>query len=758
MTDFVAGYIRNIVHNTDDFYILAFEVSESSRVLFTKMIKVKGTIVGLTQLKVDVPIRLTGAWNDDPKWGKQFVIHGWTPWSPDNAGIVKFLHECVPGFIDRALPEAIVKKFGHKTFEVMAEDPDAVFELFDRVLNLPGAPPEEAIQTALDQWNLVKATYELATFLGDHDIGSQHIKAVIEAFGYESLKVVSHNPYRLLSVYGWTFPKVDGVAERLDIPKNDPRRYEGAVFWCLRDAAGEGHLFVRRGDMANMVHDLVHNSGVSPFGGDLSTGLAEAVDRLIKEGIVKIDPMAGVYLLNHWKHERECAERISEFVGPTKLDVDVKEFLENYERTQAITLSDAQRKAVETFVENRVLVLTGLPGTGKTTVIRTIVALLKMANITFTLMAPTGIAAKRLSAVTENPASTIHRLFRYDGRNWGYNRYNKYPIGATVVDEMSMVDQELFYRIVDALTTDTMVLLVGDDAQLPSVGPGNVLRELVRSQGIPHVRLTEIFRQKKTSDIVLNSHKINRGEFLTFEGTSPDSEFRFIPLPDEDKAVELIVQMALKLKGKDANFQVLSPKYDGAVGVNNLNSRLREALNPSKGQREAKFGQLHVREGDRLMIIRNNYRLGVYNGDMGKLMTISDRELGVRVHGAGEGGLDELIHINRGESSSMLRLAYAITVHKSQGSEFDTVIIPVYRTQGRMLLRNLLYTAVTRAKKKVWLIGDLSAVHRAIGNDNIVQRNTAFGRSVSEAIAKRLAGVGSSRGGEDQEPVGGPAP
>lgn len=759
---YIAGYVRSIRHNTDDFYILAFEAKDSQPRLVSKLVKVKGHVIGLQQLRPDVPIRLVGEWVNDPKWGQQLVVHGWAPWAENNLGVVDFLHNCVPGFLDKPFVEALVREFGLKTFDVLSNEPDKVFQLGERVLAPLGEAGEGVVRTALDEWNLVKATYELATFLGDFDIGSHHIKAVVDAFGYDALKIVSHNPYRLLSVSGWNFLKVDGVAERLGIGKNDPRRYEGAVFWCLRDASNDGHLFVRRGDLPSMVYDLIHTSGVDGFGPDLQKGLMEAVDRLVNESVLKVDPKAGVYLLDNWKYERDTAGIISEFVAPVALDVDVPEFIENYQKSRAIDLSDAQREAIVRLVENRVLVLTGGPGTGKTTVIRCIVALLKAANISVTLMAPTGIAAKRLASVTETPASTIHRTLKYDGRQWGYSRYNRFPVGAVIVDEMSMVDMELLYRIVDALTPDTMLVLVGDEDQLPSVGPGNVLRELIRSKVVPHVRLTQIFRQSKTSDIVINSHKINRGESLSFDLSNTDSEFRFVPLADEEKAVELIVQMALKLKQRDANFQVLSAKYDGTVGVNNLNMRMREALNPPKGQSETKIGQLQVREGDRLMVIKNNYKLGVYNGDMGKLASVLSTGLNVRVHGGSEDGTDAIVPFQRNECSSMLRLAYAITVHKSQGSEFDTVILPVFRSQGRMLLRNLLYTAVTRAKKKVWLIGELSAVQKAIANDNIVQRNTAFAQSFNEAVKTRLAGVLAERGnrepGAAEEPSRGVVP
>jgi exodeoxyribonuclease V alpha subunit len=302
------------------------------------------------------------------------------------------------------------------------------------------------------------------------------------------------------------------------------------------------------------------------------------------------------------------------------------------------------------------------------------------------------------------------------------------------VDEVSMVDQELLFRLLSALRPETMVVLVGDDAQLPSVGPGNVLRELIECKAVPSVRLTQIFRQSEKGEIVGNSHRINRGEMITFGDPKDDTEFKFVRMGDEKRILDLIVEMAAKLKGRDANFQVLSPKHDGTVGVTNLNERLRDRLNP-EGPKEWKKGDLHFRLGDRLMVIRNDYQLGVYNGDVGKLVQIYRDSLIVKIHGIGDGGLDMEVEFDAEAAVEKLRLAYAITVHKSQGSEFDTIILPIVRSQGRMLQRNLLYTAITRAKKRVWLLGDELAVQQSIANNKVIRRNTALAKALVDAKA-----------------------
>jgi exodeoxyribonuclease V alpha subunit len=427
-------------------------------------------------------------------------------------------------------------------------------------------------------------------------------------------------------------------------------------------------------------------------------------------------------------------------VVPSDLGVDLESFITEYERANHLVLSEDQRRAVEALSQHRVLVLTGLPGTGKTTTIRALVRFFEAAQQSFALMAPTGIAAKRLAAVAGHQAMTIHRALHYDGDVWGYCGDNRYIVDAVIVDETSMVDQELLYRLLGALRPETMLVLVGDDAQLPSVGPGNVLRELVGCPDIPSVRLTKIFRQSEKGEIVLNSHRIDRGEMPELLDPRGRTEFKFLRMSDEERIVDVIVKIAAILKAGNANFQVLGVKYAGTVGVDNLNSRLRDRLNP-KGPSEWQRGNQHFRLGDRLMVVRNDYQLRVYNGDMGKLIRIGEKHLLVKIHGIGKRDPDTQVSFAYDVAEEKLRLAYAVTVHKSQGSEFDTIILPIVRSQGRMLQRNLLYTAVTRARKQVWLVGEEEAIRRAVANNQVVCRNTALAEALSACV-----GVGVDRG------------
>ena len=718
--------VWSIIHNTDDFYIISAERRESDFHSGRK-ITCKGRLFGIERITPGVPIELFGKWARDSKYGWQFDFNGWAPWAESVVGIDNFLHSCFK-VLDEFQAGVLVDTFGTETFKVLSESPN-------RLSEVPGFD-DDLIQRVTLSWVEALTSSDLSEFLSDHDVTSEQMAALFRTFGVDSKRVISENPYRLLEVEGFTFDKADSVAQANGIEMDDPRRFEGAVLWVLRESSKSGNLCVRRGDLATQLNELLKLTEIYPFDGtNLSEELLKATARLEEREGVCIDPEVGVYLPNLYEYERGSAKYLVRFITPLKLDVDYKGFLETYETIRQIKLSEAQQDAVEKLINNRVLVLTGGPGTGKTTVTRAFVEMFERAGVTYALMAPTGIAAKRMASVTGRPAATIHRTFRYNGETWGYHAFNKYPIGAVIIDECSMVDQELFFRTLDALEEGTILVLVGDDAQLPSVGPGNVLRELVRCPSIPTVRLTQIFRQAQQSEIILNSHRINLGDSIVVGDDS--SDFRFVPILEDTKILELVVKMAQKLKGRDENFQVLSPKHEGTVGVINLNDKLREVLNPpTNGKKEVSIGTLRFREGDRLMVIKNDYELGIYNGDMGKLIAIRSDVFTVRIHGIGDGGIDVQVEIPRKEVIQKLRLAYAITVHKSQGSEFDTVILPMVRNHGRMLQRNLFYTAVTRAKKKVWLLGDRGSIQKAINNDHVIHRNTGFGKAIQELMQK----------------------
>jgi exodeoxyribonuclease V alpha subunit len=723
----VEGRVAAVITRRDSYHILAFDPLDPA----SRNMKAAGHLHGLLQVRPGVPLRLSGDWVEHPKYGRQLAITGWSPWAETSADVSKFLHECIEGFADIDLAQLIANTFGPEAYDILTDQPDKA-----RALAEPGTPRWSALDRAVQGWAVSQSTSGLASLFRDFAINQELVRSAFREFGPNAVDIIAKNPYRLLVIEGFTFTHADRLADRLGVPQNDIRRVEGAVLWLLRSEARNGHLCVRKEVLDLSFLETIPRNIQETFGSPstLTERLLAAVDSLASTQAVIVDPGNRVYLPSLYHYERDSAAKLASLMKPSKIELDLDAFLLEYEKGQRIELSDAQKDAVRQLVEHRVLVLTGLPGTGKTTVVKAFVRLFQAASMSYLLMAPTGIAAKRLGAVVGTDASTIHRALKCDGRVWHHNNLSRYTVDAVIIDEMSMVDQELFFRALDALHPGTMLVLVGDDAQLPSVGPGNVLRELVSCPHISHVRLTQIFRQTERSEIVVASHKIQRGSSPLTLDQKPTSEFYFKFVTDEEAIAAGIVEIAAKLKDRDANFQVLSPKYDGKVGVDRLNELLRERLNPDRGQREWLDGKLHIRVGDRLIILQNDYQLNIYNGDMCKLVGVDRDTLSVRIHGINADQIETLVNIPKKNAPDLLKLAYCVTVHKSQGSEFDTVIMPIVRSQGIMLQRNLFYTAVTRARSKVWLIGDPQAVQSAVENDRVLQRNTVFGRAVSKAF------------------------
>lgn len=722
----ISGYVYSVAFSKDGFFIFDLDVHKVEDSDFNdKATAVKGLLPGLIQLRYNVPLRLIGKWVNHKKFGRQFKVMTWEPWARYPSDIEVFLRLCVEGFTDPTVSKRLTEKYGLETYNVLTNKAGEVLAETFEGLTL------ESIRGAVEGWQRMLSARDLSNLLNDSFTPTDQ-QMIMAKFGLDASPIIRSNPYRLMEIRGFSFEKVDALATvAMGIPLNDTRRICGSILWALQEASLDGHLFLRRGDIPERLRKI----------GEVSyERCVEAVDQLVSQKSVIVDPEVGVYLPTFYQYEREAARLLAKMHMPSGLDVDPAKFLHEYEQTYGIELSELQRKAVEILIQQRILVLTGLPGTGKTMVIRTFVNLFEKNGLSYTLMAPTGIAAKRLSAMTSRPAGTIHRLLKYNGAEWEYGSGRKlYPTNAVIVDECSMVDQELFYRLLSALSHDTIIVLVGDSAQLPSVGPGSVIRELMSCQALPSVKLTQIFRQSTKGAIVQNSHKINQGEMPFLEDPKTATEFKFVRCSDEEKIVQFIVEMAARLKAKDANFQVLSPKYDGVVGVNNLNDLLRERLNPLTSQTEWKSGSLLFREGDRLMVVKNDYEKGVYNGDVGKFLRLTQEDcLLVRIYGA-EGCEEGVVEFTESEALEKLRLAYAVTVHKSQGNEFDTILMPIVKTQGRMLQRNLLYTAVTRARKRVWLVGEESAILTAVKNDRVITRNTVL----ADTISAQLSGVGA---------------
>lgn len=734
MSDSIEGRVYSVLFNQDDYYILNLDRGG-------KPIKAKGSLFGLKQIRYNTPIKLVGKWTVHQQYGREFSFHSWEPWASTAKDVTEFLSVCIEGCSDLRAVDALVSRYGVDLLDMLTQEPATVLDTA-----LDGIPKEVVGLITLG-WETALATRDLSALLKAGGLGPGEIALAMGRFGMEAARVIAANPFRLLEIPGLSYAKIDRLATHLGVDPNDPRRVQGAILWSLQEATKQGHLYLRRGELGVVLGDLMQKEQITlPLGKDPPKTCNDAIVDLLRQKAVILDPEAGLYLPLYHDYERRSAKLLSGMLQPAPLKADTKAFLEGYEKAHNIQLSEAQRQSVELLEANRVLVITGLPGSGKSTVTRALVRLLEESKVSFSLMAPTGIAAKRLSAVTGHPASTVHRALGYDGHDWMHHEDNRFITDAVILDEASMMDQELFYRLVSSVKPETRLVLVGDDAQLPSVGPGNVLHELIESSHIPHIRLTEIFRQAVKGEIVVNSRRINFGQMPELEDQRAESEFRFVRIGDESRIVDLIVEIAQKLKARNANFQVLSPKYDGMVGVNNLNERLRDALNPP-GPKEERYGKQTFRRGDRLMVVQNDYKLGVYNGDVGKLSDISREGLIVKIHGVGNNAMDEEKTFKKG-SVDKLRLAYAITAHKSQGQEYDTIIMPIVKSQGRMLQRNLLYTAVTRARKRVWLIGEEIAIQKAIENNKVVRRNTVFSRAIEDALTD--GGVEDLSGGSDE--------
>jgi exodeoxyribonuclease V alpha subunit len=625
------------------------------------------------------------------------------------------------------------------------------------------------------RWEVVQAYFRALVFMGDLGLPPSKISQVWAMFGDDAEKILSSNPWELVRVDGVTFQQADEIAMKLGLDMTDPNRLRGAVIYASKNQRSFGHLYMTTGQLLSEVQSILR---VEVPTGDFAKVLAEShrdkalvVDREARPEVRAIyDPWS-------WQLEKDSSDILSKrvqtaaFTGdscktyikllgsvgvkteaeskvdPPNLAKVVETAVDEWGTASKLVLSVAQRQGVINALSSPVSILTGLPGTGKTTCLTAVVSILKDMSIPYLLCAPTGIAAKNLGAKTHASASTIHRAFAAQGRygsrrdstyvgvvgdvdgpsgsekdeSWGYDQSSPYPAKVVICDETSMLDQHLIYRLLACTSDDCRLVIVGDAAQLPSVGPGNVLRDMINSNQFPVVHLTEIFRQKDTSGIVYAAHSIHRGEMPDTEMT----DFRLLPLQGDEKVSEAIIKIAVKLHAAHTNFQILSPRHGGAVGVTTLNAKMRELLNPGgQGSQEINVGDSTIREGDRVMVVKNDYGLGVFNGDVGTVARIDRKakEVEVKVYG----DPDMMVKVPFKNAGGLLRLAYACTVHKCQGLEYDVIVMPVVESFRHQLQRNLLYTAVTRARKRVILVGSMAALGQAVVNDREDQRNTLF--------------------------------
>ena len=684
----------------------------------------KTPIVGeLFQAAPGERLRLVGSWVTDAKFGRQFRFQSYTSLVPATVdGIRKYLSSGLVDGIGDELARRLVDHFGAETLSVIEGDPGRLREV-DGI----GAKRAERIRAAYDKGRTVR---DIMVFLHSNGVSTHFAGKIFEHYGEQAIRVVRSEPYRLArDIRGIGFLSADRIAREVGIAPDAPARAEAGLLHSLDSATSEGHVFVpatalveRTAELLEVDSELVERAVVA-----LRQRRALAIETLP-------DGERAVFPLRLYHAERLVAEQLRARLAPPPrgLTSDEARRLARVEQGLGVALSRGQREAMRMAIVSPVLVVTGGPGTGKTTIVRGILSLLRGTERRVSLAAPTGRASRRLQEAAVHPAQTIHRLLEFSPKAGGFQRSDEQPLDcdAIIVDEASMLDIGLFHALLSAVPASAQLVLVGDADQLPSVGPGSVLGDLIASGCVPTVRLTEIFRQSQESAIVRNAHRILSGEDLEPPAPGAKSDFYFI----EKEAPEDVLAIVRRLLGERIpegfgfdpilDVQVLAPMYRGILGTDHLNEQLQALLNPEG--RKVSFSGGRFRVGDRVMQIRNDYDKDVFNGDVG-LVRRFDPEAKTMVV-AFDGRLVEYTSADLHE----LVLAYAVSVHKSQGSEYPAVVLPVHTQHYVMLQRNLLYTGVTRGKKLVVLVGNRRGLQRAIRNDQMTRRWTR--------LAERLAG------------------
>lgn len=663
------------------------------------------TIVGtLLGVGVGMTIVASGEWKNNPKFGRQFVVDTWHEELPATIkGIETYLSSGLIKGIGPQYAKRIVKAFGTDTFTIFDYAPE-------RLLEVEGIG-KGRMEKIRKSWEENKSICDIMVFLQGHGISPAYAIRIYKEYGDKSIEKVKENPYSLADdVFGIGFKKADEIAFSFGYEKTDLGRCKAGVVYTLGQMANEGHCYAEKSKLIGLSMELM----------DVEMEyIEEALNHLAFEQKVVVDEDR-YFLPIYYYCEQGVAGRIKFLLENP--DKDIKEVnIEKISKETGIEYDEVQKEAIRIAIRSKFMVLTGGPGTGKSTTISGIIKVLESMDKEILCAAPTGRAAKRMTEVTGKEAKTIHRLLEYTP-NEGFKHNEKNPLKGDVliVDESSMIDIVLMNSLIKAVPKKMRVILVGDIDQLPSVGAGNVLRDIIDSGVVPVVKLTRIFRQALTSRIVTNAHKVNRGEMPDMSN-GKDADFFFIKQDDGQQAandiVNIVKERIPKAYGYNINdIQVLTPMKNGAVGTNNLNIILQEALNPVGDFIQS--GQFKYRKGDKVMQIKNNYDKNVFNGDVGVVVGIDSEERAMSVL------FDkEPVEYESGDMNE-LTLAYACTIHKSQGSEYPVVVMPLTMSHYIMLQRNLVYTGITRAKKVCIVIGDPKAMAMAVHNMTVLERNT----------------------------------
>lgn len=675
-------------------------------------VKVKGydelvTLVGnLLEVPAGSVLLCEGDWKVDKRYGSQFVAQTWEEVMPATLyGIEKYLGSGLVKGIGPKFAQLIVSRFGLDTIEIIETD-------IKRLYEVPGIG-QKRVEKIAESWEKQKDIKNVMLFLQGYGVSTAYAAKIYRQYGKESIDTVKTNPYKLADdIWGIGFKTADTIASKMGYEKNDLRRLKSGITYTLSHMAEEGNVYAEEEQLVKSAIELLDAD---------ETPVRQAISEMLQSEDLIADAEA-IYMPPFYYAEVGTANRLNKLLDCVEGSLfNIIPDISVISKQTGVEYDEVQAEAIREAVSSKVMVLTGGPGTGKTTTTQGIIAALKAMGLRILLAAPTGRAAKRMSEATGMEAKTIHRLLEYNPKD-GYKRNDDNPLegDALIVDECSMIDLLLMNNLMKAIPAGMRLVLVGDIDQLPSVGAGNVLRDIIDSKRIPVIRLTRIFRQAQESRIVMSAHAINKGVFPdTSNGKNTD--FFFIQQEDPEQAVDTIVKLVKErlpnaYKRPTSDIQVLTPMQRGVVGATNLNMALQTVLNP--GQVSLNRCGYSFRQGDRVMQLRNNYDKEVFNGDLGYIerVDMEDRTLFVCFDGRTvEYDVSEL---------DELTLAYATTIHKSQGSEYPIVVMPVLMTHYVMLQRNLIYTGITRAKKICVLVGTKKALSFAIRNLSVLKRNT----------------------------------
>ncbi|MBN1615470.1 MAG: ATP-dependent RecD-like DNA helicase [Deltaproteobacteria bacterium] len=664
-------------------------------------------------------IDMQGRWSSHPRYGEQFEIAVYRSSIPASVqGMERYLGSGLIKGIGPVMAKRIVKNFREKTFDIIEGD-------ITRLAEVDGIG-EKRIEMIRKAWEEQKQIRSVMIFLQTHGVSTAYAVKIFRQYGDAAIHVVQENPYRLAAdIFGIGFLTADKIAEKLGFARDSQLRAEEGVLYVLNELADDGHVYYPR--------ELLLDKCVEMLGIDLGV-VAAALDVISRDKRIVIEEVPdtcaaegkAVYLAPFYLSETSVAARLKILINtaPSLRKIDAEKAIRWVQEKLLITLAVRQIEAIRSAGRHKVLVITGGPGTGKTTIISAILRIFSAARAGILLAAPTGRAAKRMTEATGWEAKTIHRMLEYSFQKGGFQRNDDHPLDCNlmIVDEASMIDTVLMHHLLKAIPPEATLILVGDVNQLPSVGAGNVLKDIIDSGSVAVIELNEIFRQSRQSSIVVNAHRINQGEMPWYRASGGQEDFYFIEQEEPERVLQVILDLVKNRIPRRFGFdpidgiQVLTPMHKGQVGAGNLNVELQKVLNP--GREGPLRGGRSFRVGDKVMQIRNNYGKDVFNGDIGRIVRFDDelQELTVSFDGRrveyDYKELDEIV------------LAYACSVHKAQGSEYQAVVMPVLTQHYVLLQRNLLYTGVTRGKKLVVLIGTKRALAIAVRNDKTQKRYT----------------------------------